>query len=438
MKSTDPELRKLRVCFVDNGLFMHFAIRLSKFFDNVSYFCSHQTAFQKSNRTEIGAGYPEIKHLDAFWDTAKDYDLFIFPDIGFADWQIHLRRDMKKNVWGAGDGEILETNRYRTKQLLRKLKLPVGEFERCIGMKALRSFLKAHEDKYIKISRTRGDTETFHHKRYELSAPKLDEMEHSLGAMAGIKEFIVEDPVPAIAEIGYDGWTIDGKFPDIGFYGIEVKDQCLVGTVMPYVKLPEDLRHINETLAPVFKYHTYRGFWSSEIRVGEKDKKGYLIDPTCRCPSPPGELESEIYGNWDEVMWYGAQGEVVRPKALAKYGVQAIIVSDFGSRHWEAVRFPEKIKQWVKLLNSRKIDGVDYVIPQENESDIMGSVVAIDNTLLGAVKKLKGYAKEVELFGGTVKVDTIGLSIAEIQKGIDAGIPFSNDKLPSKEEIDNV
>src|SRR5206468_673120 len=151
-----------------------------------------------------------------------------------------------------------------------------------------------------KISRMRGDMETFHAKTYRLIEPRLAELEHALGATKDITEFVVESPIKAKSEVGYDGFTIDGRYPQMALMGVEVKDQGYIGEVIPYASLPRPVSFVNRVLAPLFRDLTYRGFFSSEIRIAN-DGTPYLIDPCCRMASPPGELYQYLIENLAEV-----------------------------------------------------------------------------------------------------------------------------------------
>jgi hypothetical protein len=59
----------------------------------------------------------------------------------------------------------------------------------------LRKHLKANDDQWVKISGTRGDMETFGAKSYEKVEPRLDELEHNLGALKKVMKFTVEQGI---------------------------------------------------------------------------------------------------------------------------------------------------------------------------------------------------------------------------------------------------
>ena len=219
------------VLLYDYGLFSSWALKLKEFFGRVLIYVPFKSGFPKSQQYAIGTGLEGVERIIDFWDYVPETDLFVFPDIYDGDLQEHLR-SMGYPVWGAGKGEELEIYRWQTKMLLKKdIGLPVQPVERIIGVEELREFLQEHEDKYVKISMLRGDFETFHHISYNLSEPLLDEIENKLGPYKLFKEFIVEDSINDAVEIGYDGWTIDGRFPRTAMQGYEIKDVSYVGVV---------------------------------------------------------------------------------------------------------------------------------------------------------------------------------------------------------------
>lgn len=421
----------------DYGLFATWAQKLSEEFGRVLYYCPYKSAFPRSQQYAIGTGLEGVERITNFWDHVDETDIFFFPDVYDGDLQVALR-DMGKPVWGAGKGEELELMRWQTKMFLKKdLHLPVQPVERIIGVDALREFLMENENKYVKISMLRGDFETFRHDNYRLSEPILDDVEQKLGPYKESKEFIVEDAIDDAVEVGYDGFTIDGQFPDPGMFGYEIKDVAYVGVVRPYGKLPKQVLEVNEKLAPAFEEYNYRGFWSSEIRVG-KDGKPYLTDPCCRAGSPPSELYQEMFHNWGEIIWAGAHGELVTPEPVGKYGVEVLVHSQWADQHWQAVYVEPGARQFVKLRNVCQIGDTLYVAPQVVGLPEIGAIVAVDDSLLGAIKKVKGYCEMVTGYSIDLNLDRVAEAVTTIKESQAQGIEFSDDPLPSEAQVAKV
>ena len=343
----------------------------------------------------IGKGIPGVTRIDTIWPILDEIDLFVFPDIFHGPLQVYLQK-LGKRVWGSRLGENLEVMRGLSKKWLRDLGLPVGPYRQIRGLDNLRAYLKENDDQFVKISRTRGDMETFHAKNYKLIEPRLDELEHSFGVRKKIAEFIVESPIEPAIEVGYDGYTIDGKYPSSALFGVEVKDTAYLGSVVPYDSLPAGVKTVNKNLKPFFQETSYRGFWSSEIRV--KNGVPFLIDPCCRMASPPGELYSFMIENLADVIWNGAVGDVVEPKFSGSWGAQLVMRSNWAEENWQPVEYPNSVKDHVKLHYCTMIEGKSYYVPQSIQMAEIGSVVAsgssADDAMTNCIKiaeKISGY-----------------------------------------------
>ena len=428
----DLKTKTIFVC--DYGLFASWALKLTQYFGRVLYYCPFKSGFPKSQQFAIGTGLEGVERVIDFWDHVEEADIFFFPDVYDGDLQQHLR-SLGYPVWGSGKGEELELMRWPTKLFLKKdLHLPVQPVERIVGIQDLREFLQENDNKYVKISLLRGDFETFHHENYELSEPLLDEIEQKLGPYKFFKEFIVEDAIDDAVEIGYDGWTIDGNYPGVALQGYEIKDVSYIGMIRPYQDLPEPLLEVNRKLAPVFAEYSYRGFWSSELRV-QKDGKPYLTDPCARAGSPPSELYQEIYSNWGDIIWGGAHGEVVDPEPRAKFGVEVLIHSQWADQHWQALYFPPQLREWVKLRNLCQVDETWYVAPQTVGLPEIGAVVAVDDSLLGAIAKVKSYCEQIKGYSVDLPLKTLLDAVEQIQEGQGFGLTFPPGALPSQSQV---
>jgi hypothetical protein len=418
----------------DYGLFASWALKLTEYFGRVLYYCPFKSGFPKSTQYAIGTGLDGVDRVVDFWDHVGEADIFFFPDVYDGDLQEHLR-GLGFPVWGAGKGEELELYRWQTKMALKKdFHLPVQPVERVIGMEDLREYLKENQDKYVKISLLRGDFETFHHINYDLSEPILDDIENRLGPYKSFKEFVVEDAINDAVEIGYDGFTIDGEFPEVAIQGYEIKDVSYLGAIRPYSQLPLQLKEVNEKLAPAFATYSYRGFWSSEIRV-QKDGKPYLTDPCCRAGSPPSELYQEMFSNWGDIIWHGAHGELVTPEPIARFGVEVLIHSQWADQHWQALYFPPELRQWVKLRNLCQVGDVWYVAPQTVGLPEIGAIVACDDTLLGAIRKLKAYCEQISGYSIDLNLKTLMDGLDQVRAGEEQGLKFSDEPLPSQSQV---
>lgn len=400
----------------DNGLWVSLAVTLSKQFGKVLYYCPWVGGFPTSQLQMIGVGVKGIESVDSPWTRLDEIDLFIFPDVYEGDVQKYLV-GIGKRVWGCRGGCELELDRVRSKEITAKLGIEVGPYEAMTGIERLREYLKANDDQYVKISRTRGDMETFHSATFEAIESKLDELDYKLGPKADTMEFIVEANTGEAIEVGYDGYTIDGQFPSHCLIGVEAKDTAYVAKLVKYSAIPPAVRDINNKLAPQLNKYNYRGFLSTEIRSTE-DGHDYLIDPCCRSGSPPGELYQIIVTNLAEVIWYGAEGILIEPEFAGKWGAELILTSEHLAESWVKVAFPKQYAENVKLRYFTEHDGDRYVIPQVNRMPFLGAVVAYGDTAKEAIGKVTEIAKTVEAFEIASKPEALEIALADLKETI--------------------
>jgi hypothetical protein len=384
---------------VDNGLFVEIAIKLAQTYKKVYYYVPWESAFAKMNLGMIGTGLEGIEVVDSIYGPHFDnVDLFVFPDIYFGYEQEHLVK-MGKKVWGSRTGECLELKREGMKDILTALDLPVGKYTHIKGMANLRAFLKENEDVYVKIDKFRGTFETFHSANYKEVEPKLDEVEFNLGAFKNVIEFTVEEALPDRVEVGTDCWAItddngECHYPEHTISGIEIKDVGFASIFKKYSDIPEVVTRFNERVKPVLAAYDWRGFISTEVRIG-KDMEPYMIDLCARAPSPPNELYQEQYSNLADCVWYGANGIVIEPEATAKYGAEIMLHSSWADKGWQPVSFPEELRDRIKLRNATCIDGVYYAIPQSCGLPEVGAVIGLGDTLKEALDDAVANAEQV-------------------------------------------
>lgn len=388
---------KRTALIIENGLFQSLAFRLAKDYERVLYWRPWVGSFSHPNDFFAGTGYDQFERIEAYEPYFDDDSItWVFPDVHYPDLQQWLRKQGRQ-VWGAGHGEDLEMLRGETKELMEEIGLPVKPWWSIIGMDALREHLQDHENVFVKLSKLRGLTETFGSKNYELIKPKLDEVQSLLGGRAEEQEFIVEEGVDTAVEVGYDGYCIDGQFPALAQVGVEIKDCCYFGTIKPYAALPKQVREVNAKLSEPMKDYGYRGFFSTEIRVG-KDSKPYLIDNTCRMASPAGESYLVAFKNIADIIEGGSQGKLVQITPAGTFVAQVILSSAFAEAHWLPISIPEKIRDNVHLYHSARIGKQEYVIPTDTDMKEVGSVTAVADTADKAIGLCCDYVCQIEAY----------------------------------------
>lgn len=425
-------MKNKTICVVDNGLFVSFARMLAKDVKKVYYYTPWQSSFPRSPQLMVGDGFDDIERVNFIFNLIDEVDLWVFLDLYHADLQAYLE-DQGCRVWGARQGEDLELYRWEFKRYLKTLGLPVQPIEKIVGMDKLREHLAKVSNKFVKTSFVRGDFETFRHDRFELTEPRLDEIEHVLGPTKRSYEFIVEDDIPDAVEVGYDGFTVDGQFPSHAMMAYEVKDCGMIGTALPYAKLADPVRLVNQKFVDTFKRYHYRGFLSTEIRYTKK-KEAFYIDPCCRLGTPSNELLQELFEGWAEVLWEGATGKLVSPKTKAKFCVMAVVHSEWAVNDWQTLHYPKELDRFVKLRYHSRIDGKDCVAPQVVGLPDLGGVVGSGPTLIAAIRQCKDRAEQIKGYQVQVSLESIDKAMETIQKGEAMGIHFG-DNLPSAEAV---
>jgi hypothetical protein len=302
-------------------------------------------------------------------------------------------------------------------------------------MAALREYIRNNVGTYIKISGFRGVAETFAADTYDLVAPRLAELELELGGASEVFPFIIEHKVDSVVEAGYDGYCINGEFPETCLTGVEVKDKGYLGAVRDYKKLSEPVKIVNEKLAPFMKEAGYAQFFSTEIRVTDEGVP-YLIDLTTRCPAPPSALYWEMIENVGEIVEDGANGILVEPIWRAKYGALAIIHSSFAEERWCPVSVDPEVRQWVKWRNYAEIEGQGYIIPTEGVRMCeIGDVIGIGDTIEEAIEACREHAEGVKGFGLHINTDAVIEALNEIHNAEENDIIFSDDEMPEQKDL---
>jgi hypothetical protein len=380
-------------CVVDNGLFTSLAQLLTKDFGQVMYASPWVCAFPTTNMLTIGDGISGVKRIDSIWEHIDDIDLFVFPDINDGELQLYLE-SIGKRVFGSRRGEELENMRRASKEHLSSLGLHVAPYKVVHGLPALRTFLKRNEDQYVKISRTRGDGETFFAKNYMNIEPRLDTLQMKVGALVNEMEFICEPKIKDACEVAFDGYCIDGQFPSQACYGLEAKGRAYVGHFTDYDNMPDQITEPNAKIAPTLKSYGYRNFFAMEARI-TADGTPWIIDPCMRFGSPPSEMLQVMYSNLAEIFWEGSAGNLVEPVPAGEWGAELVLHATWAEENWLEVQSPKDLEPFVKLRNLTIVDGHKYIVPSGTG---IGAVVAVAETQQKAIDLCIERADKIEAY----------------------------------------
>lgn len=416
-------LSQINAIVIDNGRFAEFACVLAREYGKVWYCPMYTEPYPTMKHGAIGTGMEGLTVVQKPWDVPFDkIDLWVFPTLGFGSMQADLVRQGAR-VFGARMGEEIELERCAVKEYLRKGGMEINPYVKLVGTKALREYLKKHDNVHVKTERWRADCESFKSTSYKESEPLVDEIEHNLGPFKYIFEFCVEDDLPDCVELGTDCISVDGQFPENTYCGIEVKDCGMVGSMMPWKDIPEPVTRVNRILSPLMKQYQYRAPFSTEVRI-DKKLVPHPLDQTTRFPIPPNETYQELYANLPQMVWDAANGILTQSKPLAKFGCQVIMRSKGAWSDHNAIPFdiPDKWRRNIKLLYPVKIDGRYYTIPQNSEGGNVGSIVGWGDTLDAARKMCQKAAESVNAVTIKKPVEVLDEAEKEFEKAEKFGL----------------
>jgi hypothetical protein len=421
------DVKDITVCVVDHGQFIPVARKIGEQVKKCYYWSPDEKSLKLVQEGVIGDGFPEIVRVSngkSFWDVKDECDLFVFPDIGFAGEQRELIRQGKP-VWGARGSDTIESNRGKFLKILDSLGMNVPPHKIIKGLTNLRLHLKDEEDKFVKISDWRGNFETFHWTNWKEGEGELDNYAVEFGPTKELVTFYVFDRIDTEIEDGIDAYCIDGVYPRMVLHGMENKDKSYCGVMTEWDNLPEQVRTVNEQFSPALG--DYRGFFCTEVRITEENES-YFIDPTCRAPSPPHQLMTELFGNFADIIWNGANGVCIDPEPTAKVGVQALLSCSRNDREWASFVIPEKIEPQVKCGFCCQI-GDRLAFPPHQLETMCGYLVATGDTIEEAVGNLQAAVKELP-DGMKCEDKSIAELLKEIQSAEDKGMEFTDEKIP--------
>ena len=425
-------VQELTITVADFGSFVSLAQKLSESCAKVFYHSPMEREFRNVEDAAIGRGIPGVTKIPSFMDQdiVKQTDLYIFPDIGYGPEQQHLR-GLGKPVFGSNGADEYELLRTLFVEVVESLGLPMVPTEKIKGLTALRDRLKTVNNKWIKINEFRDNMETWKHIDYAHSQPELARLEAALG---GAKEwiwFVVQDDLPDATELGYDGWSVDGWFPDSSFQGYEKKNELYLGAATDYDALPEGVRLVNEKFSKVLEEYGYRNFFATEIRNFEGTP--YFIDPTMRMPGQTGEQLLETMENLAEVIWMAAQGELVQPKWTADFAASATLCYKGDKAGWKIIKVPDDARRWVKLCRYGQWDGVYHFPPNPRED--VGVVIGKGPTIEATIASVK---ENFDLIGDDslcVHLEGFKDLLQDIQQAEKEGIEFSEQPVPEPQTV---
>ncbi len=381
MIATMKSISEVTACVVDHGLFPHIALCMAEQCEHVYYCGPVERVMRKAEDDVVGDGFKNITRIESVWQVDEDCDVFVFPDIGFRFEQKKLIRDGKA-VFGHHGADVLEVNKGMFMHALEQLGMDVPPHEVVVGMDSLMDYLSQNEDKFVKVSKWRGDWETFHFRNVELDMDYIRGHPYNRSPLRSHIKFYVFDPIDSVIEDGIDSTCIDGRWPKKVLHAMEKKDKSLIGAMQDYSSIHESVREVNDIFGPYLgDKFGYRGPFSTEVRPP------HFNDPTCRFGSPPSQLQTVLIKNLPEIIYRGALGEVVEPEYDDNVGAQVLITSDKEKDEWLTLGFDKALVPFVKSAFSCEVDGVNRIAPNPLEN-WAGWLVATGKSIKEVVENL--------------------------------------------------
>jgi hypothetical protein len=341
-------------------------------------------------------------------------------------------------VWGSRRGVNLELDRELLMSTLKDIGLDVPEFRVCEGMDELRDYLKDREDQYVKISRFRGDLETHHWTNWDEDEGWLDWLAYSLGPTKDVLRFLVFAKIETDLEIGGDTYNVRGQWPGIMLNGFEHKDTTYFSAVTKREEMPSQIQEIMLALTPLLEKYNYRNQISFEDRV--KGDKHYYIDATQRGGMPSSGTQQLIWKNFPEIVWAGANGEVIEPDPAAQFSLECMVTKEASDSPWIKARFDPDLFPWLRLsdcalFKGKRSGATIHGFPQEDShGGELGWLVALGDTpqeVLDRAKELTDLLPD----GCDAKLENLVGLIKEVETGEKHGIPFTEKTIPTPGEV---
>lgn len=425
------DISQVTACFIDHGLFLPLALRMAEEAKRVLYWTPYEEGFSTIRKGCLGRGFETMERCQDFWKAKSEIDLFVFPDIEHSGLQLELE-SQGFPVWGSRNGDSLELNREKFLKVLGRVGLEVPEHTICVGLEELREHLDDLEDQYVKISRWRGDVETFHWWNKAVSEFTLDLWAVKFGPFKRTMHFLVFPAIETDLEIGGDTYGVDGRFPETMLHGLEWKDKGYFGAVTPRDEMPEPIQDVLDAFAPEFRKERVRNEFSAEVRV--QGKRAFFIDPTLRGGLPSTASQMMLWKNFPEIMWAGANGELVEPEPAGQYAAECIVSAKAAKDIWTAVEVPQDLQPWLKLGSCCQDNGVVYFPPGDGEEHDIGWLVAIGDTPEETINGIKAKAKA--LTGGmSADTDCLADILKEVETEEKEGIEFGDQEVPPPEIV---
>jgi hypothetical protein len=367
-----------KVLVIDTNLGLEHALGIAKKYETY-YSIVNGEPYPHLKNEITGYGFNSIKKISDFGAALEDgVNVIFFTDSGFGALADYLRKDGYYVISADAKSEKLELDRVYVRKVLEKLgvKAPPGKVVK--GIQGVVQAIKDYKGQkvFIKISRVRGDVETF-----GTNDPYEAEIILSKGLFRIISDgvkFVVEEELKGV-EIGVDAFINKNGFVPIVAETIEVKGS---GNATKFVPLKESIWHdVLKKFEPWLVKNGYVGYFCLEGFFDGKDI--YVTDVTPR----PGYICSYAYPkiikNYPDFIVKLAKNEEILPEYNHKYSVQlGLYTDDTETPRVIDIDNPNKNLKWIAFrrtifTNNRYwyVPGDPLIISSISEDDNLGNAV---------------------------------------------------------------
>jgi len=430
-------ISEVTACVIDNsksGNYLPVARGVSgdKGYGRVLY---HNPNWQQAspifNEACIGDGFPNVEWCEDFWTIKNEIDLWLFPDIGRTGLQAELI-DQGRLVWGAGPSTMLETHREFFLKMLKDLGLDLPEFDKVVGISALREYLKDKENIYIKMSKWRGSWETKHFRNWKLDGHKLDFWAVKFGGAREYMKFLCFPEIKTLLEIGADTVNVRGQWPERLLHGLEKKDAAYLSAVTQFNKMPEQITRILDAFSPWLAKQRAATAWSMEVRVTEQE--AFFLDATMRGGLPSTGSQILAMRNLPAVIYHGAQGELIQPDYEFLFTAECMVNIKGDPGCWETLIFDAELEEHMLCSDCCMIDGQVWWPYDDKPIVEIGWLVARGNTPTEVAEEMNRLA-DLLPDGADADVESLADIIREVEEEEKQGIKFTDQPLPDPEIV---
>ena len=419
--------KRLFLC-PDSGLYTAMASALAEEGKNdVIYVLPNVNAFPMLKDIVAGLNMGMMK-LDKyglplqFWDYVDKADCIVNFDVSQNDVIAFLREKYPdKSIVGAGKAAVLEDNRVVFKRVLKAAGLSVGGYEVKHGFSELVDYLKDKENVYIKISIFRGSWETMHFETWDKSRQILYKRATQIGLdLAETIDFMVEEPLESIVEIGVDGFFCKDHYIPFSM-GWEIAKNAYFGRTGS--QLCPQIEETLDALTPFWTKAGYAGLLSTEEKIMSATEH-YFIDCCSRGALPLGVLYPRYIGNWSDFIYHLGKGEDIGIEYESKKYVGAFCLSSDDAKEDDLLMSIKKGHEKDFAFMMAYKDGKGQVYSVKGNTGIV-VVMADGDSPEDVVKGLKDKIKYVSAHGlDDDPINSIDKIHEIIKEGESCGISF--------------